>query len=63
MVNIIIDNIDYIMLNEMEVGLLVNMVVNDIELVKCVVKIIYQKGVKNIIIILGSKGLFVYDGI
>ncbi len=62
MVNTIIDNIDYITPNETEAGLLANMAVNDIESAKCAAKIIHQKGVKNTIITLGSKGSLAYDG-
>ncbi|SUH12925.1 putative kinase/trancriptional regulatory protein [Salmonella enterica subsp. enterica] len=38
------------------------MAVNDIESAKCAAKIIHQKGVKNTIITLGSKGSLAYDG-
>ncbi|MDE9715573.1 ribokinase, partial [Citrobacter freundii] len=62
MVNTIIDNIDYITPNETEAGLLANMSVNDIESAKSAAKIIHQKGVKNTIITLGSKGSLAYDG-
>ncbi len=62
MVNTIIDDIDYITPNETEAGLLANMSVNDIESAKCAAKIIHQKGVKNTIITLGSKGSLAYDG-
>ncbi len=62
MVNSIIDDIDYITPNETEAGLLANMSVNDIESAKCAAKIIHQKGVKNTIITLGSKGSLAYDG-
>ncbi|HEF0030324.1 TPA: bifunctional hydroxymethylpyrimidine kinase/phosphomethylpyrimidine kinase, partial [Citrobacter freundii] len=60
--NTIIDNIDYITPNETEAGLLANMSVNDIESAKSAAKIIHQKGVKNTIITLGSKGSLAYDG-
>lgn len=36
--------------------------VYDFELVKWVVEVIYNKGVKNMVIMFGSKGLFVFDG-
>ncbi|WP_254518432.1 PfkB family carbohydrate kinase, partial [Salmonella enterica] len=62
MVNTIIDNIDDITPNETEAGLLANMAVNDIESATCAAKIIHQKGVKNTIITLGSKGSHAYDG-
>ncbi|ECC8920906.1 DeoR family transcriptional regulator [Salmonella bongori] len=61
-VDSLIKDIDYITPNETEAGLLAGIEVTDITSARQAAKIIHQKGVKNTIITLGSKGSLAYDG-
>lgn len=61
-VNHFLKDLDYITPNETEAGLLTDMEVRDINSAMTAAQLIHEKGVKNIIITLGSKGSVAYDG-
>ncbi|HHQ4083024.1 TPA: ribokinase, partial [Escherichia coli] len=61
-VNELIQDVDYITPNETEAGLLSGIDVHDLESAKRAAEAIHNKGVKNTVITLGSKGSLAFDG-
>ncbi len=61
-VNELINKVDILTPNETEASLLSNINVIDIETAKKAAEVIYKKGVKKVVITLGSKGSIAYDG-
>lgn len=61
-VNELIEKIDILTPNETEASLLSNINVIDLESAKKAAEVIYHKGVKKVVITLGSKGSIAFDG-
>jgi ribokinase len=53
--------VDYIVLNEIEAGLLINTKINTLNDAKVALRTIQQKGVKNVILTLGAQGAIFID--